>query len=164
MVVITPHIYVLTRYPVPVREQMQHILVCPFTLIHIIYIFRETCKVNNSEIATVCWESIRSRFAYIVPSRPYELTSAIWCVLHYIPCLLVCTAPWSMHVVVTAAHERRICEWKVPSLWRNINLVAWHSIITPCLECRNALCHDKRFSRKVLWNILYPLSMIVETN
>ena len=41
LVVIAPHIYLLTRKPVPVRKEMKNRLLRPFTLIHIMAGYRQ---------------------------------------------------------------------------------------------------------------------------
>ena len=50
IVIIGPEVDSLTWMPVPMREEMEHRLAGPLTLVHIITILREACKVDNSKI------------------------------------------------------------------------------------------------------------------
>src|SRR5574344_2634251 len=71
LIIIAPHVYLLTGQPVPVREEMKHPLpVIPLTLIHIVHILGETRQIDDAEITAAGWESVRSGFADIVETRP----------------------------------------------------------------------------------------------
>ena len=91
MVIITPHIDLLTLQPVPVREEVQDGLVGPLTLIHIIYILRLTCQIDDTEVTAACREGIGSRLTNIVETCPDKLTAHIGGMLHHIPGLFMGT-------------------------------------------------------------------------
>ena len=82
------------------REKVQHLLVGPLALIHIISILGESSEVNDTEVTAACGESIGCGFADIVESCPYKLSSHEVIVFHHIPCLLMSRTPRGMHIVV----------------------------------------------------------------
>ena len=164
LVVIAPHIYLLTRKPVPVREEMENRLLRPFTLIHIITVLRKTSQVDDAKITAACRIGIRSRFADIVETSPDKLTAHEIIVLHHIPGLFVRTAPGGMHIVVCRTLEGWIGIWQPPLHRSRIDAVARHPVITARLESRNTLGEDERLAREVPRNILRPLMMIIESD
>ena len=89
IVIIAPHVDGLTGQPVPVREQMEHRLLCPLALIHVIHILREAGKVYYSEITAACWEPVWCWLADVVETCPDELSADESIMLHHIPRLLV---------------------------------------------------------------------------
>ena len=93
VVVVAPHVDGLSRNPVPMREEMKHVLLRPLTLIHKISVLRETCQVDDSEVAASCRISIRSRFSYIIETGPDKLSTHEIIMFHHIPSLLVRAAP-----------------------------------------------------------------------
>src|SRR5574344_2166224 len=106
LIIITPHVYLLTRQPVPVGKKMKHpLLVIPLTLIHIVNIFGEARQIDDAEITTAGWESVRCGLADIVEACPDKLSAHIRRMLHHLPCLLMGTAPGCTHVVISTAHE-----------------------------------------------------------
>ena len=144
------------------REKVQHVLVGPLALIHIIYVFRESGKVYDAEIAAVSRESVRSRLADVVPAGPDELSRAERRVLYDFPSLLVRAAPRCVSLIVTAAHERRVGVGLVPTLGHDTLFIARHLVISARLKCRNALRHEERLAGEVLRHVLYPLTVVVE--
>ena len=106
LVVIAPHVNGLAFYPVPVGEEVQHGLVGPLALIHIVGVLGEACQVDDAEITTPGGIGIRCGFADIIETCPDELSTHKIVVLHHVPCLLMRAAPRGMHVVVCAAFER----------------------------------------------------------
>ena len=86
---IAPHIYLVTRHPVPVWEEMQHGLLRPLTLIHIIGILGETCQVDDAKIRATSRETIGRRFSDIIEPCPDKLSTNIRRMFYHIPQLLV---------------------------------------------------------------------------
>ena len=91
--VVAPHVDIVTRHPVPVGEEVQHGLLCPLALIHIIGILGETGEVDDAEVTRACRESVGSGFTDIVETRPDILTTHEVVVFHHIPSLLMRTRP-----------------------------------------------------------------------
>ena len=87
---------------------MEHLLLRPLTLIHIVAVLRETSEVDDTEVTAAGWKSVRSWLTYIVEASPDELTAHEVIMLHHIPSFLVRTTPRSMEVVVCRALERRV--------------------------------------------------------
>ena len=100
IVVIAPHIYFLSFSPVPVREQVQYLFVCPFCLIQIINVFRETCQIDDSKVGTSCRPSVWSWFAYIVKSCPDVLSADKIIISYQFYVFLVSVTPWNMAVLI----------------------------------------------------------------
>ena len=82
------------------REKVKDILVCPFRLIEIIHIFRETCQIDNTEERAACRPSIWSRLAYIVKAGPDILSAYEFIVSYKLESFLVGIAPWNMAVLI----------------------------------------------------------------
>ena len=93
IVVVAPHIDLLTRYPVPVGEEMQHRRRGPLALIHVVGVLGEACQVDDTKIGTACRESVGRGFTDVVPTRPDILSTNVGRMLHHIPCLLMCRTP-----------------------------------------------------------------------
>ena len=74
-------------------EEVQHGLLCPLALIHIIGILGETGEVDDAEVTRACRESVGSGFTDIVETRPDILTTHEVVVFHHIPSLLMRTRP-----------------------------------------------------------------------
>ena len=164
MVIIAPHIDGLTRKPVPVREEMEHILAGPLTLIHIVTVLRKTRQVDDAEITAACRIGVWRRFSDVIETGPDKLTSHKVVVFHHIPGFLVGTAPGSMHVVVCRTHEGWVGIRQPPFFRCRIDIVARHHVIAAGLQGRNTFRKDERLVREVLGNILHPLMMVVETD
>ena len=164
MVVIAPHIYLLTRNPVPVREEMEHILVSPLALVHIVTILWQTSEVDDTEVAATCRIRIRSRLADIVEARPDKLSAHKVVVLNHIPCFLVGTAPRGVHIVVRRAHIGRVCIWQPPFLRSLDDAIGRHLVEATSLQSRYTLGEDERLAWEILWHILHPLMVIVEAD
>ena len=164
MVIIAPHIDGLTREPVPMREEMEHILAGPLALIHIITVLRKTRQVDDAEITAACRISVRRRFSDVIETGPDKLASHKVVMLHHIPGFLVGTAPRSMHVVVCRTHKRWVGIRQPPFLRCRIDMVTRHHVIAAGLQGRNTFRKDERLVREVLGHILHPLMMVVETD
>ena len=93
IIIITPHVDGLTRQPVPMREEMQHIFLSPLTLIHIIAVFWKTRQIDNAKITATGRISIRSRFTDIIETGPDKLSAHKVVVLHHIPGFFMGTTP-----------------------------------------------------------------------
>ena len=93
MIIITPHVNGLSRQPVPMREEMQHIFLSPLTLIHIIAVFWKTRQIDNAKITATGRISIRSRFTDIIETGPDKLSAHKVVVLHHIPGFFMGTTP-----------------------------------------------------------------------
>ena len=93
VIIVAPHINLIAWYPVPMREEMQHGLRRPLTLIHIISIFRETGKVYDTEITGACRKTIGCRFSNIIKARPDILSAHKGIMLHHVPSLLMRRTP-----------------------------------------------------------------------
>ena len=91
IVIIGPEVNGLTREPVPMREEMEHRFAGPLALVHIVTILGEACQIDNAEVGTTCWETIRRRFTDIIETSPDELSTNIRRMLDHIPHLLVST-------------------------------------------------------------------------
>ena len=102
--VICPYVDDLSRLPVPVREDMQDILLrIPFALVHIIYIFRESCQIDDAEIGTSGRPWIRGRLTDIVESRPDILSADEIIEFHVPQSLFLGGSPRDMTVVIGRA-------------------------------------------------------------
>ena len=51
IVVVAPHVNFVTRNPVPMWKEVEHRLLRPLTLIHVIDILGKACEVDDAEIA-----------------------------------------------------------------------------------------------------------------
>ena len=83
IVVIAPQIHGLSFRPVPMREEMEHRLVGPLTLIHVITVFREAGKVDDAEVTAASREAVRCWLTDIIPACPDELSGTIGRVFHH---------------------------------------------------------------------------------
>ena len=72
---------------------MEHGLIGPLTLIHIIGILREACQVDESEVTATGRETIRGGLANVIETGPDELSAHKGIVLDNIPSLLVSAGP-----------------------------------------------------------------------
>ena len=129
IVVIAPHINILSRRPVPVREKMEHRLVRPLRLIEVIGILRKSGKVDDAEIRAACRPSVRSRLADIVESRPHILPADESIVTNQLYGFLMRVSPRHMAIVVCRASESRVVIRLVPTVGTNGNLIARHPVI-----------------------------------
>ncbi len=161
VVVVAPHIHRLTFRPVPVGEEMEHRLMGPFTLIHVIAVLREPREINDPEIAAPGGEAVWCRLTNIIPASPDELSGTPRCVLHHIPHLFMSGTPRHPAVVIGGAHHRRIRERLVPSLRHNEERVGRHAVITPRGQCRDTFCEEERLAGEVFRHVLHVLMMIV---
>ena len=164
IVVIAPHVNVLSRKPVPMGEEMEHRLLCPFTLIHIVYILGEASQIDDAEIRATGREAVGRRLTNIVETRPNELSTHIRRMLHDIPCLLMGARPRGMHIIIGRTHKRRIGIRQPPLLRSFIDAVAGHHVEASRLQGTDTLREDEGFVWKILGHILDPLVMIVEAN
>ena len=69
-----------------------------------------------------------------------------------------------MHIVVSRTHIRRIRIGQPPLLRCLIDRIGRHHIEAACLQGRYTLREDEWLAREVLWHILHPLMVIVESN
>ena len=69
-----------------------------------------------------------------------------------------------MHIVVSRTHIRRIRIRQPPLLRCLIDRIGRHHIEAACLQGRYTLREDEWLAREVLWHILHPLMVIVESN
>ena len=145
-------------------EEMEHGLIRPFALVHIIDVLREAGKIYNAEIRTASREAVRRRFSNIIEARPNELSTDIRRMLDYVPSLFMGAAPRCVHIVICRAHKRGICIWHPPFLRCYIDAVGRHHIVASCLKGRYTLTHYERLIWEILWHVLNPLMVIVETD
>ena len=134
IVVIAPHVNLLTFEPVPVGEEMQHGRVRPLALVHVIHILRLTTEVDDAKVAAAGWEAIGCGFTDVVEARPDKLSTAIRRMLHHVPVLFVRRTPRGMHVVVGRTHETGVGIGQPPLLRRLADGVAGHHVVACRLQ------------------------------
>ena len=100
IVVVAPQVDIVAGHPVPVRKQVQHGLLRPLALVHIVAILGETCQVDDAEVAAAGRETIGRGFAYVVEACPDKLSTNIRRVLHHVPRLFVSARPRGVHIVI----------------------------------------------------------------
>ena len=130
MIIVAPQVNFLSLLPVPVREQIEHRLVGPFALVHIINILRQSGQVDDTKIAAAGGETVRRRLTDIVETRPDKLSADIRCMLYHIPRLFVCRTPGGVHIVVGRTHKAGIVIRLAPVFRGYDDLVRRHTIVT----------------------------------
>ena len=143
-------------------EEVEHGLLRPLALIHVIAILGEAREVDDAEIRAARRETVRRRLSEVIEARPDILSAHVRAMLHYIPRLFVGRAPRGVHVIVSRAHIGRVGIGQPPLLGRHEDRIGGHHVIATRLQGRYTLGEDKGFAWEILWHILYPLMMVIK--
>ena len=143
---------------------MQHGLVRPLALVHVIHILRLTTEVDDAKVAAAGWEAIGCGFTDVVEARPDKLSTAIRRMLHHVPVLFVRRTPRGMHVVVGRTHETGVGIGQPPLLRRLADGVAGHHVVACRLQGGDTFRHDERTAGEVLGHVFDPLMVVVEAD
>ena len=81
-------------------EEVQHRLLGPLALIHVIGVLGEAREVDDAEVTASCREAVGRGLADVVPARPDILSADEGVMLHHVPGLFVGRTPRSVHIVI----------------------------------------------------------------
>ena len=135
---------------------MQDLSVCPFRLIQVIHILRESSQVDNSEIGTASRPTVRSRFTDIIETGPNLLSADKVIFLYQLQGFFVRTSPRGMTIVIRRTGIGRVIKRLVPAFRPNEHRITRHPIVSTRHQRRIAFRNDERLPRKILghgWNI-----------
>ena len=163
---ICPYVNGLAGSPVPVREDVQHLFIGQFALVHVKHIFGEPGQIDNSEIGATRWPSVGSGFPQIIHAGPDVHPWQVIVFFHDFPGLFVGRTPGSGTVVVRGAGIANISfvEWQIPTFGPAADAVAGHIVLPSGIQRWSGFGGNEFFSRKFGGELFKGFVMVVKAN